>query len=233
MKVTITYDGRIFDGIDPKKARTHLRKYITELASGTTGNPLYSHFAGGQMTWQEDDPDYARYKKKKYGSTEKFVLTGNAKKAIAAKAHKSKKVSVSYRKKGGYFLMTAALRKMEQGKNVYTIAQKGRFGGLSFTSGGAAKHISADTLASAHASLNETWQALQDAGVDRGKIKRHQFKQGVIEKSLKMDKGSSKRTSRNQRLISANLPGDAQFLRHADMDPVIDQVLETSGYTLT
>lgn len=233
IKYSIKYDGKMFDSIEPKVAKKHLRKAIQEIASGTSGNPLYSHFLMGQSTWNEDSPEYAKQKKAKTGSDYKFKLTGEALKGIIAKSGRTKKFAVSYRKKKDYFLLTATIRKMVGGKNVYTIAQNGRFAGIIGKSGDKEKFVSKDDFLETLSSVNKAFAEVQEADetVSRSKLKA--FRKALIKEKYAFNNGSTQRVSRNQRLISANLPGDDRLVKLDKMNKHIEQIIKESGYKLS
>lgn len=223
----------MFDGIEKKVASKHLKKYMGDLASGTTGNPLYSHFTSGQMDWQDNAPEYAKAKRKKFGATEQFVRTGAAKKAIKGRPGKTKKVKVSYRKKGDYFLMTAGLRKIVEGKNVYTIAQRGRFAGIAYTSGGKSKSVSSHDYNKASKQAGTDYAANKGKGVDTKGVSKGKYKASALADKFGIDKGSAKRQSKTPRMISSNLPGDGKFIKDSQMKPVLKKIIEESGYKLS
>lgn len=229
VKITVTYNKKMFKGIDIKQARKYLRKAIQDIGSGTDG-PLMGHFKEGQSKWQDDDPEYAKYKKSKFGSTEKFVKTGEAKAALKARTHKFKKYGVKWRKKKGYFLLTATLRKMQDGVNVYRIAQFGRFAGISGKVDGKDKSISKDQLFDDTIKAEALHATLKGQGAKVGSLGK--FKKKTLGKHYGFDKGSTKRNSQNERLITINLPGDERYVKQAELQKYIKEMIKASGYKL-
>jgi len=227
IKYSVKYNGKMFDGIDKKVARTHLRNFMRELCSGTSGNPLYEHWQEGQSTWNDDDPEYARYKRNTFGSTKKFQYSGDALNAIKAKNHKYKKINVSWRKKKGYWFMSAGLRKMEDGKNIYQIAQLGRADSLIGKSGGEDLIVKVSDYNKDlfHAGLMYEGSEAQKQGVKKGK-----FQKQVVAKKYNFDKGGVKRTSQNERLITKNMPGDERYVKQEMMNKHIEAMIKASGY---
>jgi hypothetical protein len=83
------------------------------------------HFEQGQSKWAQGSERYNKWKKKKYGSTEKFVKTGKAK-ANLTHAGDAMLVRVSKSKR----MLSISLKNVQDGVNVYSVAQKGQFRGL-------------------------------------------------------------------------------------------------------
>ena len=88
------------------------------------------HFDAGQGKWKPGTPAYEEYKQRKYGSQEKFVKTGKAKAAL-----KTEGGQMQMRANGKSRKLQIWMRRMVDGKNVLSIAQRGRFKGLNTKQG--------------------------------------------------------------------------------------------------
>lgn len=164
-------------GLTEKEVRALLRTAINE--GNKQGGVMDQHFSEGQQKW----PDLSEaYQKKKGANKPKFVNTGKAREAMLNPKSKARRTSVTRSKKTGEYRATVGLRKMVDGRNVYTIVQRGKFGGLDVKGRytGATKRYSAGEV---HA----------------GKAK------------VKGSQGVS-RVSLNPMPVSANLPGDTEII---------------------
>lgn len=223
----VTYDKAIFEGLDPNKGKAVVKKMMQELCSGTTNNPLYQHWTDGQSKWSDDAPEYAAQKRAK-GSNNKFEWTGNAKNAIKAKSHKNKKITASYRK-AGYYLTTATLSKMVDGRNVYKLAQVGRLKSMSGTIDGKQVSVSAKDWIKDQADAGKKYKGSE---AEKAGIKKARFKQALLQNKYNFDKGSAKRGGTNERLITANLPGDDKLIDINAIAKSAEKIITDSGYKL-
>lgn len=88
------------------------------------------HQQDGQKNWEEPTRKYAEWKKKKYGTTEKFVLTGKAKKELT-RVGKIMRVTANGKKRDLKIVLRGG--GSHKGKSAYQIAQRGRFAGVTAT----------------------------------------------------------------------------------------------------
>ncbi len=96
------------------------------------------HWKEGQSSWSAPTDAYAKFVKKRYGGSGRFDATGAARKALGKKPTKTGPLGLTVSKK--FNSLTIHLRKMVNGKNVYGIAQLGKFRGLTTKDG---KQVSA------------------------------------------------------------------------------------------
>lgn len=164
---------KALQGLTEKDVRTLLRKAINE--GNKSGGVMDTHFQKGQQDWPELSESY---QKKKGANKPKFVNTGKAREAMLNPKSKARRTSVTRSKKTGQYRATVGLRKMVDGRNVYTIVQRGKFGGLDVKARytGRTKRYSAG-----------------DVHAGKAKVKGSQ---GISRVSL------------NPMPVSANLPGD-------------------------
>lgn len=231
ISVSIKYNNKMFDGLDIKACRKHLKNYIKDVCSGTSGNPLYEHY--GQVQSVSNDFEYFNYKKNKYGSTKVFKETGEAEKLIKAKSGRNKKFTVAYRKKKQYFFMGATIRKPVDGnKNAYNYAQRGKFKGIEAKVDGKDSFVKKDDYLKSMKDANEAWKQLIESGEDVGRTKVKAFKAKLISKKYGFDKGTAKGRKSKERLITANKNGDERFISQSEMNGYIEKIIKDSGYKL-
>ena len=91
------------------------------------GGVFQKHFERGQSKWPEPGDKYARLKKKR--GKRKFVLTGRAKRAMTNPSSRDRHTFIGVTRDHNNGLLKIGLQRMENGRNIYDIVQKGRFGG--------------------------------------------------------------------------------------------------------
>lgn len=160
-------------GLTDKEVRKLLRKAIGE--GNKSGGVMDTHFKEGQTKWPPLSP---KYQKKKGANKPKFVNTGKARAAMLNPKSKNRRTSVTRSKKTGVYRATVGLRNMKDGRNVYTIVQKGKFGGL------------------------------EVAGRYTGRKKRYSAKEVHAGKAKTKGSQGFSRVSLNPMPVSANLEGD-------------------------
>lgn len=89
------------------------------------GGVFQKHFQRGQSDWDEPGSKYSKLKKKR--GKQKFVLTGRAKRAMVNPSSRDRWISITA--SGNVARLAMGLRRMEKGRNVYDILQRGRFKG--------------------------------------------------------------------------------------------------------
>lgn len=154
------------------------------------------HLKDGQSTWPANSEDYTRRKLKDGYSDEKFVRTGEAKRALVNTGEPSLKVWANAKQR----VLRIGLRKMVRGVNVYRVAQLGKFRGVVLSDKSGEEHsLSAEETFEHNRKMNRAYYALSRAGKLSG-VSRSSF-------TSRFGKTVS-RTSDKERLITTVLPGD-------------------------
>lgn len=154
------------------------------------------HLQDGQSTWPANSDDYTRRKLKDGYSGEKFVRTGEAKRALVNPWDPTLKVWVNATKR----VLRIGLSKMVRGTNVYRVAQLGQFRGVVLKDNSGKEHsLTAEETFEHNRKINRAYYALSRAGKLSG-VSRSAF-------TARFGKTVS-RTSDKERLITATLPGD-------------------------
>lgn len=122
---------------DARRAMQALTNEESSKALAETGRKLIAreglfqkHFDEGQSKWPEGSPEYRAQKERKYGSTEKFVKTGRARDNL-----KREGGEMMMRVQGTARKLQIWLKRMVDGRNVLSTAQRGHFSGLKTSSG--------------------------------------------------------------------------------------------------
>lgn len=109
---------RALKGLTDKDTRMLLRKAMQ--GSTGPGGVLEKHWEEGQSKWDRPND--------KQGPL--FFETGKAYNATHNIRSKNRVTRVSKNRKSGEWRASVGLRKMEDGRNIYAMVQKGRFGGV-------------------------------------------------------------------------------------------------------
>lgn len=109
----------LFEGFSDEE----IEEILLEAAEGYAGPVMTKHWEDGQGKWGDPGEDYLEWKAGRYGSSQKFVKSGEALKAIKTGTgpHVVKKVF----RQGGAHRIEVALVRIEGDRNIYSIAQAG------------------------------------------------------------------------------------------------------------
>lgn len=110
----------LFGGLSDREMET----ILLDAAEGYCGpgGVLERHWLAGQNSWGDPDDYYLDWKREKHGNDDKFVKTGDALKALTGKSpYRVIKAS----RQGSSHRVEVALVRIENGRNVYSIAQAG------------------------------------------------------------------------------------------------------------
>ncbi len=169
-----------------------------------------SHWQKGQGSWSPPSPAYAKWLAKKYGNSGKFQATGQAAKLLATEPKRSGDgLIMTVSKK--YNSISIHLRKMIKGQNVYAMAQRGRFKGVTKSDGST---VSAADVREHNAQTYREYSGAKERGSTA--------KLSTIAARRAKEKGmdGATRASNNSRPITRVEPEDIPSIQKALMDEI-------------
>jgi hypothetical protein len=197
---TVELEGILKQLFDfPEKDR---KSILRACAKEAAPEILTAHYNRNVGNWAPPDPGYANTAAKR--GKGQLILTGNMHHGITAKKAPAslRRVVIAKGKSPNSYRISISLRKMVNGDNVYTFAQKGRGSHATVeTKSGLKGNVSFKDLNKANMELSRAYHQSGRSGSFRGFARKHSgFKSVNVERS-------------GGRMVCQNEPGDENFFK--------------------